>query len=68
MQIDRLSSLIADCATLRADAGARGDATAFKRFDIVALRLYAAKGAMRRGDAAAARAYAWCAFDILSGC
>lgn len=66
MQIDRLSALISDCVTLRAEAAAFGDVVSFKALDVVALRLYSAKAALRRGDVRGARSYAWSACDLLS--
>jgi hypothetical protein len=66
MQIDRLSLLLAQCAALRAAAGARGDAVAFSHFDRAALRLDAALFETRRGRHDSARAFAWSACDLLS--
>ena len=66
MSVDRLSLLAGQCATLRAAAGARGDAVAFKAFDRATLRLIWARTELMRGNHSAARAFAWSACDLLS--
>ncbi len=66
MQIDRLSTLRAQCAELRERALVECRTAAFSHLDRAMIRLDAALFETRRGRHDSARAFVWSARDLLS--
>lgn len=66
MELNRLSLLISQIATLRDRALVECRPVEFQKLDRAILRIYAAIAETKRGNHSAARAFVWSARDLLS--